>query len=675
MAEPPYNWRPIIKRRVIVTAVTFVVWTVAIQARLVHLQVFSHADLTARAERQQQRTITAPAKRGEIVDRHGRLMAYSVDTDTIYAVPIEVGDEEVTATALCAAFEESCTRQDKRALIERMSRSRPFTYIKRRVSPLEARKIAALKLPGIGFMQESRRFYPNKELGAHLLGYVGLDNVGLSGVEATYDKVVRGREGTLLVQTDARRQAFSRLERPPTVGGSLELTIDEQLQHIAERALRAGVEEKRADGGSVVIMDPRTGEVLAMASYPTFNPNAYNAAIEIARRNRAVQDIYEPGSTFKVVTVAAALEEKVLPVNSYIDTNPGVIRFAGSVVDEYGGRNYGLLSFTDVIVKSSNVGAIKIGLKVGPERMGIYMNRFGFGRPTSPDFPSESPGIVWSPEKLNDRALASISMGYQVAVTPLQMAAAMSAVANGGTWIEPRVVRAVVKDGVRTTITPKVTRRAISSETVAQLLPILEAVVEEGTGERAKIPGFTVAGKTGTADKIINGRYSGSQQNVSFVGFVPSRAPALTVIVMIDTPRVGSDTGGVVAAPIFQSIAEAGLRHLGIAPTINPPVPVMVASNDEPPVIPVSLPTRGPEIITINSMVSGTSVLPDLRGLSAREALRTLARLGLTPRLQGKGVVVEQNPPAGAPLERGMTCTLTLARDPSRPPAAPVAQP
>lgn len=674
MAEPPFNWRPVIKSRVIVTAVTFVVWTVAIQARLVHLQVFSHADLTARAERQQQRTITAPAKRGEIVDRHGRLLAYSVDTDTIYAVPVEVDDEEATAKALCSAFEEGCTRQDRQALIERMSRSRPFTYIKRRVSPLEARKIAALKLPGIGFMQESRRFYPNKELAAHLLGYVGLDNVGLSGVEATYDKAVRGREGTLLVQTDARRQAFSRLERPPTAGGSLELTIDEQLQHIAERALRAGVEEKEADGGSVVIMNPKTGEVLAMASYPTFNPNAYNAAVEVAKRNRAVQDIYEPGSTFKVVTVAAALEEKVMPVSSYIDTNPGVIRFAGSVVDEFGGRNYGVLSFTDVIVKSSNIGAIKIGLKVGPERMGIYMNRFGFGRPTSPDFPSESPGIVWSPEKLNDRSLASISMGYQVAVTPLQMAAAMSAVGNGGTWIEPRVVRAVVKDGVRTVITPKVTRRAISPETVAQLVPILEAVVQEGTGQRAQVPGFTVAGKTGTADKIINGRYSGSQQNVSFVGFVPSRSPALTVIVMIDTPRIGSDTGGVVAAPIFKAIAEAGLRHLGIAPTINPPVPVMVASNSEPPVIPVSLPARGHEIITINSMVGG-SVLPDLRGLSAREALRTLAKLGLTPRMHGKGVVVEQNPPAGAPLERGMTCTLTLDRDASRIQVSPVAQP
>jgi cell division protein FtsI (penicillin-binding protein 3) len=372
--------------------------------------------------------------------------------------------------------------------------------------------------------------------------------------------------------------------------------------------------------------------------------------------------------------VAAALEENVLPVNSYIDTNPGVIRFAGSVVDEYGGRNYGVLSFTDVIVKSSNVGAIKIGLKVGPERMGIYMNRFGFGRPTSPDFPSESPGIVWSPEKLNDRALASISMGYQVAVTPLQMAAAMSAIANGGTWIEPRVVRAVVKDGVRTEIAPKVKRRAISNETVSDLLPILEAVVNEGTGERAKIPGFTVAGKTGTADKIINGRYSGSQQNVSFVGFVPSRSPVLTVIVMIDTPRVGSDTGGVVAAPIFQNIAEASLRYLGIAPTINPPLPMMVARSSEPPVLPVSLPAKGPEIVTINSMVGGSAVLPDLRGLSAREALRTIAKLGLTARLEGKGVVVEQNPAAGAPLERGMTCTLTLDRG-SRPPAIPGSQP
>jgi cell division protein FtsI/penicillin-binding protein 2 len=670
VAEPAFNWRPTVKRRVLVGASVFVVWTAAIEARLIYLQVMSHADLTSRAERQQQRTIASPAKRGEIYDRHGRLLAYSVDTDTIYAVPYEVNAPEATAAKLCAVL-DGC---DRAALSERLSRPRPFTYVKRRVTPLEARKVADLKLDGIGFMRESRRFYPNRELGSHLLGYVGLDNAGLSGLEATYDKVIRGREGTLLITTDAKRHAFSRLERAPTVGGSLELTIDERLQHIVERELRAGIDAKRADGGSAVVMDPHTGEVLAIASWPTFNPNIYNAASEVARRNRAVQDIYEPGSTFKVVTVAAALEENVMPINSYIDTNPGVIRFGSSVVDEYGGRNYGVLSFTEVIVKSSNVGAIKIGLRIGPERMGLYMNRFGFGRPTSPDFPSESPGIVWSPEKLNDRALASVSMGYQVAVTPLQMTAAMSAVANGGTWIEPRVVRAVVRDGVRTPIRPNVTRRAISAETAAELLPILEGVVEEGTGKLAKIPGFTVAGKTGTADKLINGRYSGSHQNVSFIGFAPSRSPAITIIVMVDTPRVGSDTGGYVAAPIFQRIAEASLRHLRVAPTVDAPPPVVVAAAETPPVTPAS----GPPWRMIVPLLPGggdASLVPDLRGLSAREALNALARLGLSARLQGKGVVVEQTPAAGTPLERGVTCTLVLDRDLSRASTVQGAQP
>lgn len=652
-------------------ATVFLVWTVGIEARLIYLQVISHAELTSRAERQQQRTITAPAKRGEISDRHGRLLAYSVDTDTIYAVPFEVNDAEATAATLCGVL-EGC---DKSGLIERLSRQRPFTYVKRRVTPLEARKVANLDLDGVGFMRESRRFYPNRELGSHLLGYVGLDNAGLSGLEATYDKVIRGREGTLLITTDAKRHAFSRLERAPTVGGSLELTIDQQLQHIVERELRDGIEAKRADGGSAVVMDPHTGEVLAIASWPTFNPNIYNASTEVERRNRAVQDIYEPGSTFKVVTVAAALEENVMPIDSYIDTNPGVIRFGSSVVDEYGGKNYGVLSFTQVIVKSSNVGAIKIGLKIGPERMGLYMNRFGFGKPTSQDFPSESPGIVWSAEKLNDRALASVSMGYQVAVTPLQMTAAMSAVANGGTWIEPRVVRAVVRDGVRTPMGPKATRRAISPETAAELLPILEGVVTEGTGKLAQIPGFTVAGKTGTADKIINGRYSGSQQNVSFVGFAPSRAPAIAVIVMVDTPRVGSDTGGQVAAPIFQRIVEASLRHLGVAPTVNRAPPIVVASADKQPLTPASgLPWR-----TIVPLAPGgggdASLIPDLRGLSAREALNTLARLGLSARLHGKGVVIEQTPAAGALLERGMTCTLVLDRDVPRVSAVPGARP
>jgi cell division protein FtsI/penicillin-binding protein 2 len=617
-----------------------------------------------------------PAKRGEILDRRGRLLAYSVDADTIYAVPYEIDNVNGTAAALCGALDR-CSPKEQQSIAERLNARRPFNYIRRRITPSEAARVAALKLSGVGFMKESRRFYPNRELAAHLLGYVGLDNAGLSGLEAAYDKVIRGKEGKLIVHTDARRLPFSgRLEKPPTAGGSLELTIDEQLQYIVERELRAGVEENNADGGAAVLMDPHTGEILALASWPTFNPNAYNAATEIARRNRAVQDIYEPGSTFKVVTVAAALEENVMPLETIIDTNPGTITFGHRVIDEYGGRNLGALSLTDVIVKSSNVGAVKIGLRVGAERFGLYAARFGFGRPTSPDFPSESPGILWSPAKLNDSGLASMAMGYQVSVTPLQMTAAMSAVANGGTWIEPRIVRAMTRDGVRMKVEPKVVRRVISQETALEMLPILEKVVTDGTGRLAfkDFAGYTVAGKTGTADKLVNGNYVGSMQNVSFLGFVPSRNPVVTGIVMIDTPRVANDTGGGVAAPIFRRIAEHALRHLGTPPNINPAPPILVARHKADDggeirtsgaVLAADHHMPQPAVLTVPAG-GGPPVMPDLRGMSAREALRMLSQLGLTARVEGRGIVTGQTPEAGMPLERGTTCTVVLDRDLSR---------
>jgi cell division protein FtsI/penicillin-binding protein 2 len=683
VAEQVFNWRPTIKRRVLVAAAVFALWTIGIEARLLFLQVISHADLSARAERQQLRTTTLPAKRGEIYDRHGRLLAYSVDADTVYAVPYDVENAAKTATALCGALED-CTRKEQQSLVERLSADRPFTYVRRRVTPTEARNIAALELSGIGFMKESRRFYPNKELAAHLLGYVGLDNVGLSGLEAAYDKVIRGKEGRLIAHTDARRQTFGgRLEKAPTAGGSLELTIDEQLQYIVERELRAGVQSNNADGGAAVLMDPHTGEILAIASWPTFNPNVFSAASEVARRNRAVQDIYEPGSTFKVVTVAAALEENVMPLDTIIDTNPGIIRLGGRVIDEYGGKNLGALSLTDVIVKSSNVGAVKIGLQLGAERFGLYATRFGFGKPTSPDFPGESPGILWSPAKLNDSGIASMSMGYQVGVTPLQMTAAMNAVANGGTWIEPRIVRATTRDGVRTKVEPHVRRRVISRETALEMVPILEQVVTDGTARGAfkDFLGYTVAGKTGTADKLVNGRYVGSMQNVSFLGFVPSRNPVLTGIVMIDNPRVANDTGGGVAAPIFRRIAEAAMRHLAVPYNVNAPPPVMVARRKtEGGEIMTSggvLPSGAPQpaFVTVPGGTGQAAVVPDLRGTSARDALRTLAQLGLTVRMQGDGVVIEQTPEPGTPLERGVTCTLVLDRDTSRLNGALGAQP
>jgi len=652
------------KSRLLVAAAALVLWVVGIEARLIVLQVVQHDELAARAEKQQMSTVPAPAKRGEISDRNGRLLAYSVDADTIYAVPTEISDPAQTAAALCEALDD-CTKKSREELKERLAQPRAFVFVKRRATPAQAKRVAALDLDGIGFRKESRRFYPNRELAANLLGYVGVDNVGLGGVEATYDKTVRGREGKLLVQTDARRHVFSRLERSPTSGASIELTIDEQLQYIAEREVRAGVQAARADAGTAVILDPHTGEILAMASFPTFNPNEYSASPESARRNRAVQDLYEPGSTFKLVTASAAIEERVITPHDVIDVSAGQIRFGNRVIDDM--RHYDQLTFADVLIKSSNVGAIKVGLRLGAERLGLYIRRFGFGKPSSPDFPGESPGIVWESSKLNDSALASVSMGYQVGVTPLQMAAAASVIANGGTLYEPHVVRAVVKGTQRTMVRPKVVRRAILSETAATLTEIMEQVVIDGTAKGARLVNYDVAGKTGTADKLVNGRYSPYQQNVSFVGFVPSRNPVMTVIVMIDSPRVGGDTGGQIAAPIFKRIADASLRRLGVAPTINPAPPVIVARNTPSPVTPAASPIVAPAVVALSPHAADTG-LPDLTGMSAREALRELARLGLSARMQGAGVVVDQDPPAGSPLEPGATCTLVLNR---RPPTRP----
>jgi cell division protein FtsI (penicillin-binding protein 3) len=654
------EWRTTIRRRVVAGAILFGLWTAGIEARLFYLQVVQYQSLMARAQKQQTRTVTAPAKRGDILDRKGRVLAYSVDADSVFADPTEVEDPERVAAAVCAALDH-CSAIDRGAMQKKLRGSGQFAYLQRKVSPDEEQRIRAMKLKGVGFLKESRRYYPNKELAAHVLGYVGLDNAGLGGVEASYDVQVRGREGRLLVHTDARQQRlYSQVERPATAGATLELSIDQYLQFIAERQLRAGVSENRAAGGSVVVMDPNSGEILAMANYPTFNPNTYGRAREDARRNRAVQDLYEPGSTFKIVTASAALEEQVVRPADPIDCSPGRISFGSRVIRDT--HQYGTLAFTDVLVKSSNVGAIRIGMRLGPERLGRYVTRFGFGQPIAPDFSGENAGIVWNPSLLDASALASVSMGYQVGVTAVQMAAAVSSIANGGTLYEPRVVRAVTKDGRRVDVARRTLRRPVSESTAAQLTTIMEHVVERGTGTAARVDGFTVAGKTGTAQKLVDRRYSRSEYNASFVGFIPSRKPVLTIIVVIDSPHQKGYYGGTVAAPIFKRIAEESLRHLGVAPTINAAPPVLVArSNEELITYPVNAggavePAAGP------APDGAGDRMPDLRGLSAREALRTLTRLGMTARMVGDGLVVEQVPAAGSLLGRADSCILKLGR-------------
>jgi cell division protein FtsI (penicillin-binding protein 3) len=665
------NWRPTVRRRILIMASLFVIWATAIEARLVYLQVFQRDEMQKRADHQRDSRVKLPAKRGEILDREGRLLAYSVDADTICAYPTAIGDPAGTAAAVCAAL-DGCSVANRADLTAKLASQKQFAFVRHLVSTAEAQRVNALKLPGIGLMKESRRFYPNESLAAHLLGYVGDYNKGWAGIESAYDGKIRGREGTVFVQLDGRkknREAYSRLEQPATAGATLELTIDRYLQYIVERELHAGVVENQAESGTAIVMNPMTGEILALASEPTFDPNQFGNADLVQQLNRAVQDLYEPGSTFKIVTASAAFEENVVSPTDLIDVSTGRIQFGSRVVEDT--HRNGVLSFTDVLVKSSNVGAIKVGLKLGAERLGRFVRRFGFGTRASRDFPAENPGQVRDPAHWSDSVVASVSMGYQIGVTPLQMATAVSSIANGGELLEPRVVRATIEDGRRAEVARHVVRRTVTPATAALLTGIMEQVVERGTGTIAKIPGYPIAGKTGTAQRLIGGRYSHTEYNASFLGFLPARKPALTILVLINSPHGHGYFGGVVAAPVFKRIAEAAIRHLGIPPTVGGAAPVMVAEPRVPtPGIPIG-PSRPAVTVVPATQVSITEgIVPDLIGLSGREAMRTLARLGLNPRLNGDGVVVEQDPPPGTPLEAGASCHLFLARLPSPPSGA-----
>ena len=679
-AQPDHSWRRTLKRRLVVAAVLGVAWTAAIEARLVYLQVVQYDFLIKEAKKQQLDTIELEAKRGDIVDRHGRLLAYNVDTDSVYAVPTDISNAAATVAELCKALQE-CTSQERDHYVSRINkrdeegRRKQFVWLSRQVSLAQAARIKKLNLKGIYFRTETRRYYPNWQLGAHVLGYVGDGNIGRAGLEERYQGLVGGEPGKLLIQVDAKQRPFSRVEQSPIPGASLELTIDTEIQHIVERELAAGVEWSGAQTGSAIVMDPMTGEVLALANYPTFNPNAFNAFTDEVKINRAIQSVYEPGSTFKIVTAGAALEEQLARPTDLINTSPGVIRFGSRVIDEAKGHNYGTLTFEDVIVKSSNVGAIRIGLKLGRDRLSAYVKRFGFGTRTSKGFRGESNGIVWKASDLTDSAVASVSMGYQVSVTPLQMATAVSAVANGGELLEPRVVRAVVRDRARTTFPRAVVRRVLSPDVASELTSIMEGVVERGTAKTAQIDDFTIAGKTGTAAKAIKGGYSSSDYNVSFVGFVPSRNPVFTILVVIDSPHKVSPYGGTVAAPVFQKIAAAALRLRGVPPSLNRPAPVVITRRDAVHQQPVSGPADA--VVTLaEATADSPAVLPNLVGLNVRDAALALVRLGLTPQVNGNGYfVASQRPAPGSALDDIDTATLWLERRPRLEPLLSEVQP
>jgi len=654
------SWRRSIKPRIVLVLAGVLCWGVAVEARLVWLQVVQHEYYVARAIRQQHSTVPLAALRGDILDRRGQVLATSADATSVFADPSEIEDPAATAAALCDAF-ANCTAKERADLVTKLSGKGEFTWVRRwRALTLEqVARVQKLNLVGVGTYVEPGRYYPNMTLAAHVLGFVGIDNDGLGGIEAAYDNQIRGQAGQILIERDgARNRMETVVEREQTPGATIELTIDRDLQYIAERELEIGVKENKAAGGTAIIMKPQTGEILALANFPTFNPNSYAAFTPDDRKNRAVQDVYEPGSTFKIVTASAAIQENVFKVTDLIDCNPGVITFPGrKPIREAMGHNYGVLPLEDVIVKSSNVGAIKIGLRVGADRLGEYVHRFGFGQALGDDFKGESAGVVWPAASMSDSTLASMSMGYNVSVTPLQMVTAASAVANGGTLYEPYVVAAIDRDGHRQVIEPKPLRQAITPETAATLTTIMEGVVQRGTATRAQLDGYQVAGKTGTANKLENGHYAESEYNASFVGFVPSRQPEFTILVLIDTPRGDHHYGGDTAAPVFNRIASAILERAAVPRTLRPTPPLLIMTDDIVPAAP-------PPVVVKTSDVSGRLVMPDVRGLAARDALRKLAEYGMSVHLSGTGFVTSQTPDAGQPIEGGEVSVLTLRRTP-----------
>ncbi len=569
-------------------------WCGAVVYKLVALQVVDYDHYRDRAARQQQRVIDLDPARGTIYDATGRELAVSVQVDSAWADPDLVEDPAAAARAVARLV----PGVDRRKLEAQLAdRERGFVWVARKLDPPAARALAAAEIPGIGFQRESKRYYPNRELAAAVLGYVGVDNHGLGGLEHYYDDKVAGRAGRRTVLRDARRATAVYPElafADPEPGFDLYLTLDATLQYLAERELAKAIETWQAKGGSLVVLDPDDGAILAMASYPGFDPNRFTDFPDTAWRNRAIADAYEPGSTFKMITAASALGANVIDPNDVLDCEMGGITLAGTRIRDH--KPFGRLTFREVIAKSSNVGAIKTALRVGSKRFYETIRAFGFGDKTGVDLPGENAGLLAPLDRWWTLSEAYISFGQEISITPLQLASAFAAVANGGTLYRPYLVAAAGSpEGERVERPgPQVLGQPLTAGTAREVERLLEGVVTDGTGKAAAIEGYPVAGKTGTAQKAVpGGGYSANRFVASFVGFAPARNPRLVAAVVIDEPHPFYH-GGQVAAPVFAAVVGPSLLHLGVRPERERPEPwpgeraptgqVVLAARHTPPV-------------------------------------------------------------------------------------------
>jgi cell division protein FtsI (penicillin-binding protein 3) len=630
-----------------------------VAARAFHLQVLGQQDWERRAERQHQKVIPLIPQRGTIFDRHGEALAVSLEVDSIYLEPQKVSDPAAAARQLADALGLKV-----RSVRAKLNSGKGFLWLKRQVSPRESELVRAMGLEGVGFTKEHRRFYPNSEVGAQIIGFTGLDPEGLEGLELKYDSVLLGQGGFLVTERDALGRGLGGGGEETVQGGEpgsdLHLTLDKNLQYIAEKELAEGVKSSHARAGTVVVLDPSSGEVLAMASQPDYNPNAFSRYRPRQWRDRAICDTYEPGSTMKMFLLAAALDKGVVKPSTVIDCENGAYRVGGKTIHDH--HPYGRLKLPEILKVSSNIGAAKVGQALDRENFYNYLRDFGFGETSGIDLPGEQPGLLRKPSHWFDIDLAAISFGQGLTVTPLQIAAAAAAIANGGYLMQPYVVEQVVNPygEVVESHQPKVRQQVVSTAVAKEVKNMLELVTEEGgTGTLASVPGYRVAGKTGTAQKVdpVTGTYSTDKIEASFVGFVPADDPKLVILVVLDEPE-GRTFGGLVAAPIFSRIAAQGLRYLKVAPREPvapgslPPLDEALAHQEAAVDVPAALP---------DARQGESPVMPNCMGMSYRQVLQTMENIKLNIRLDGSGRVIRQHPKPGEAIKFGSEVWVRLA--------------
>jgi len=638
--------------RVVSILLFFLVLYVALVSRAFQLQVVSGETLGKLADRQHKASLTLYPERRFIFDRNGQKLAATIMADSVYVDPSNVEDRTKVSSNL-----SSILGVKRQKITGALSNQGSFRWIARQISPVRTERIRTLKLKGVHLVQEPRRFYPHRELACHLLGFAGLDSTGLDGLESKYDEYLKGVPKKVVWGRDARgRKIYLSDDSGSAVDDrscSLFLTIDSKIQYIVESQLKKAIEDTGAKGGTVIVMDPGTGEVLAMANEPLFNPNEFSIYPADARRNRAVTDCFDPGSVFKPFMAAAALEEGLVTETDIFDCENGSYTVGNRVIHDAQNEKFQELNLPDIIKHSSNIGSIKIAEKLGKEKFYHYIKMFGFGSKTGIDLPGESRGILRNSKDWTDVDFATIAFGQGVSVTAIQLVTAMSAIANDGVLMKPHVVRCMVdkKGSVVKEIEPVAVRRVISPETSHRITSILTDVVEEGTGGNARIVNLSVAGKTGTSQKFDFdlGRYSARKVEASFIGFFPAEDPQMVILVMLDEPKIHR-WGGAAAAPVFKEVSEQILRCFNNSMELRE-----VAANENNEGVRIIQVSTDRETIYHDTKVD-ESIIPDFEGMSMREVLKISQNRGIDIRIAGSGWVVSQNPAPGARIEENLPC-------------------